>query len=438
MKNNQKRHTKRVRNLVITLVLTALILSVSTYAWFIGMRTVTVSEFSVDIATTKELALSLDGKNWGDSVKINKGNFNDIGVVYEGHTNWWAGEGLIPMSSVGKIDTEVSRLILYEKSSITQSTGGYRIMASRAENEEEGEAEGYVAFDLFIRNHTGSDYIAALDEKNEEAIYLDIDSKARVSDVGEGGVEGTGIENSVRVAFAQIGRVEGTTADDPEDASKVGLITGIDCAATGGEAVTSICRRTAQIWEPNDLEHVDGAKSWYETSCRKRTNQTTFTGDTCATWGYDEENDTYSYLPTYAIAQEIAADPAVDVYDGTEYNGYSGSIGTYDVDEDEVETWPSTGETAKYLYKFPTFTDSDKIKKGMDRPEFFTLAPNSVTKVRIYIWIEGQDIDNYDFASIGKAISVKFGFTKQRFTEDDFNYTGPTQPTQPTNMTSGN
>ena len=38
-----------------------------------------------------------------------------------------------------------------------------------------------------------------------------------------------------------------------------------------------------------------------------------------------------------------------------------------------------------------------------------TLAPNSITKVRVYVWIEGQDIDNYDFAAIGRKISVKFG-----------------------------
>ncbi|MDD4188127.1 MAG: DUF5011 domain-containing protein, partial [Bacilli bacterium] len=72
-----------------------------------------------------------------------------------------------------------------------------------------------------------------------------------------------------------------------------------------------------------------------------------------------------------------------------------------------------------------TFTDTMKLKEGMDRPVFMTLAPNSITKVRVYVWIEGQDIDNYDFAQIGKAISVKFGFTKQRFTEDDVKYTGP-------------
>ena len=51
-----------------------------------------------------------------------------------------------------------------------------------------------------------------------------------------------------------------------------------------------------------------------------------------------------------------------------------------------------------------------------------TLAPNSVTKVRVYIYIEGQDIDNYDFASLGKQISVNFGFTKERFTAEDVAY----------------
>ena len=63
-----------------------------------------------------------------------------------------------------------------------------------------------------------------------------------------------------------------------------------------------------------------------------------------------------------------------------------------------------------------------KDTEGTSRPAFMTLAPNSVTKVRVYIWIEGQDIDNYDFASLGHAISVNFGFTKERFTEGDVSY----------------
>ena len=53
-----------------------------------------------------------------------------------------------------------------------------------------------------------------------------------------------------------------------------------------------------------------------------------------------------------------------------------------------------------------------------------SLAPNSITKVRVYIYIEGQDIDNYDFASIGKMISVNFGFTKERMEPEDIDYEG--------------
>lgn len=66
-----------------------------------------------------------------------------------------------------------------------------------------------------------------------------------------------------------------------------------------------------------------------------------------------------------------------------------------------------------------------KLLTGTNRKEFITLSPNSVTKVRVYIFIEGQDVDNYDFASIGKSIAVKFGFTKQRYDEDDIDYDGP-------------
>ena len=33
--------------------------------------------------------------------------------------------------------------------------------------------------------------------------------------------------------------------------------------------------------------------------------------------------------------------------------------------------------------------------------------------------MEGQDIDNYEYAQDGKKISIEFGFTKDRFTEDE-------------------
>ncbi len=311
------------------------------------------------------------------------------------------------MSTIGDMDTPASRLILYEKYSMTAVPGGYRLLSTRVKNNEVdeedvllGEKDGYVAFDLFIKNFSGTQYLEELDLNGEEAIYLTVDSEVSVA---TSGVENTGIENSVRVAFAQIGRVKGDTTTQS-------VITGITCTSDSTNKVTGLCR-TAQIWEPNDTKHVASAISYYNTACLLREG-----ADVNAEGSYireDEDGDPVTCktlsngisYPTYAIRQGIDSSTAVNVYDGEAYNGYEGS--------------------ATMLKEVDYFTDTEKTVEGVDRPQFMTLAPNSITKVRIYIYIEGQDIDNYSFAEIGKAISVKFGFTKQQLEGDDAGYTGP-------------
>jgi len=408
MSKQIKMRKKRIRNLIFIFSLTAVILSVSTYAWFIGMRTVNVSSFDVEIASTDSLLLSLNGQAWDSTVQISQSTVNS--ASYTGNTNSWGGAGLFPISSIGTMDVNSSRMQLFEKASLTTTPGGYRLMASRVKNYKVGEEtlpaeqSGYVAFDLFVKNFSGTQYLEALDQLDEEAIYLTTDSSVKVAETG---VENTGIENSVRVAFAQIGRVAGTTTD-------AGKITAISCNPNAEfkpsvvNGTTGICR-TAQIWEPNDVDHVANAISWYTTSCKARkagtdganiTFDSSYTGS-CGTVAQD------SSYPTYAVSTDIASTDNVDVYDGAEYNTYTSS--------------------AK-LTAYPYFTDSMKIETGTSRPTFMTLAPNSITKIRIYIYIEGQDVDNYDFASIGKKISVNFGFTKERYTEGDIHYTTPTIP----------
>ena len=400
MKKRNKKHEKRMKKLIVGCGLCAVVLTVSTYAWFIGMKTVNVTSFDVSIAAIDGLSLSLDGETWSDTVTINKDNHREVGA--DNTTNSWGGTGLIPVSTVGKIDTKASRLIMYEKGSFTTTPGGYRIMASRVPNGtlEDGsvaaeEYKGYVAFDLFVKNLSGNEYYTTNNELNEEAIYLASDS---VVGVGNGGVKKTGIENSVRVAFAQIGRVKATTTD-------VATITGITCE--GGGAVTGICR-DAQIWEPNDTKHVTNAINWYETSCAKRTGEDLTDEDSYGEFGScaDIVNG-YGY-DTYAISGVIDYSDKVDVYDGADYNGYTASVATQ-------------ADDGK-LMAFPYFTDTMKNKLGTDRPTFITLAPNSITKVRVYVYIEGQDVDNYDFASLGRTISVAFGFTKERFFDEDVDY----------------
>ena len=429
----ERKNKKKIRNLIILCSFCAIILAVSTYAWFIGMKTVNVSSFDIDIATTEGLFLSMDGTSW--SYKLDAKNAQ----AYEGNVNTWAENGLIPMSTVGDMDDTSSRLKLFEKGSLTTTKGGYRLLTSRVHNyetqNEKGnyiEGDGYVAFDLFIKNLSGTEYYTDNEPLNEEAIYLTTNSAVKVASTGQ---NGTGIENSVRVAFAQIGRVKGDTTDATN-------ITGITCsnveAADGKAQVTGICR-SAQIWDPNDTAHVQNAINWYETSCLKRkpegTNVTdaasydTTLGDgaktNCATFTTTEAK------PTYAISRALTIADNVDVYDGAGYNSYENSTVDY-------ATYAQAEDKSQYkLVDFPYFTDTMKNKKGTERPTFMTLAPNSITKVRVYVFIEGQDVDNYDFASLGKKISINFGFTKERFTETDVNYEGPSTDITPTTSQDG-
>ena len=396
---------------------------ISTYAWFIGMKTVKVDNFDIDIATTEGLFLSMDGTSWTYNLNVAEA------PQYTGNTNTWAPDGLTPVSSIGTMDATSSRMTMYEKGSLTTTKGGYRLLTSKVPNDVT-EQTGYVAFDLFVKNLSGEAYYTDNSPLNEEAIYLKPDSTVKVATAG--GTDGTGIEDSVRVAFAEVGRV--SAEDGIATTANITSITCSDVASADGQAqVTGICRN-AYIWEPNDTKHTQNAINWYDTACRTRKTTGTdvnlaasYNTDThCRTVNTINTSDTPT--PTYAISRTLGVDDNVDIYDGV-YNTYTGSTDTYanyiTAISGKTGTELTTALNSFKLVNYPYFTDTDKLKTGNEREQFMSLAPNSITKVRVYIYIEGQDIDNYDFASLGKKISINFGFTKERYNETDINYVGP-------------
>ena len=201
MKKRNQKQEKRIKKMILSTGLFAVLLVASTYAWFIGMQSVNVTAFDVKIAAIDGLALSLNGSTFSEEVTINKGNFKD--VSYDGNQNVWG--DLIPMSSMGIINPTTSKLELYEKGSLTTTPGGYRILASKVQNTKDAEAEGYVAFDLFIKNLSGEEYYSDNNVLNEEAIYLTTDSAVKVATNGGSGATnpeelvgqaGTGIERA--------------------------------------------------------------------------------------------------------------------------------------------------------------------------------------------------------------------------------------------------
>ena len=395
MKQRNIKHEKRLKKLVLTCLLLAVVLTVGTYAWFIGMQTVSVETLEVKIASVEGLSLSLDGgadSAWTETLTVSEEALK--ANTYAKTTYAWT--DLKPVSSVGAMDASTNKMIMYDKGSLTATDGGYRLMSAQvaqtatAEDEEgntiSGENDGYVAFDLFIKNMSGDEYYSDITTpSNEEAIYLDDGSQAIGVDAGS---VKSGIENSVRIAFAQIGRVQSNASNS--------LIQQISCAS-GVSGMTPICtNRYAAIWEPNDTVHNANALKWYNTTCKKRNSETgAYTTDKCA--------DIPADYTSYVVSGVIDETAKVDVYDGL--NGYTGTV--------------ATAAAANKLVAIDTFKDSEKVLNGMARPAIFTLAPNSVTKVRVYIYLEGQDVDNYDFASLGSQIKINFGFTKERFDQDE-------------------
>ncbi len=390
MKQRNTKHERRLKRLVITCLLLAVVLTVGTYAWFIGMQTVSVDAFEVKIAAVDDLALSLDGTSWSTDLTIDEKTLSEN--TYAKGTHRWT--SLKPVSTVGEISADTSKLVMYDKGSLTASDGGYRLMSALVQNKAtytdldgnvvSGEEDGYVAFDLFIKNMSGDAYYSDItNPSNEEAIYLSTDSQVTA---GSSGNTVAGVENSARIAFAQIGRVK-------SDASAE-LIQSISCKTATG--VTPICtNRYATIYEPNDTKHVESAITWFTTTCKVRGSDGAYDKQAAACTAIKNGEQ----VKTYAVSGVIDHEAKVDVYDGL--NGYTGTV--------------SDTAGANKLVNIDTFTDTEKAMTGMERPPFFYLAPNSVTKVRVYVYLEGQDVDNYDFASLGYSIKAQFGFTKERF-----------------------
>jgi len=438
VKKGRKKRFARSKKIIIAVGITAIVLVVATYAWFVGITRVNVEMFEVNVVTTEGLALSLDGKNWGSTVKVSKGiiegteneevdgadiNKKLVGdggeyLATAGNVNHWTStgstdkRGLEPVSSPGTIfydsasasDSKNSQARFFAKTTMTSEKGGYKLTAGEVTSPT---AKGYIAFDLFLKNATGATYQSAYNAAYDEAIFLTKASDARYDT--SGGTEGQGIENSVRVGFYALGRVAANTEN-------TSVIQGINCATTAN--VTSLCNigptGTASntpvrgdnwnIWEPNDTAHRADAILRYNGACIKRSTTGVYDNSdnnacTALTLGQNNEG----YVNTYTIKAPILLSNAVDsnIYDG--HNGYENP--SMDLTETLTNTVNRVEET---------------------RTSLLHVAPSSITKIRVYIYLEGQDIDNFDLAAEYQTLKISFGLTKERFDETSVPGSNPT------------
>ena len=371
-----KKSQKKTKFLLILMVLTAILSITATYAWFSSQRDVEIVGMKLNVEVAESMQISLDGEHWVQSITID--NMRQFYGTYSDTTKHQAKAGdntnyvpteLLPVSTIGEVSAGK-----------IQFMQGQAVMGATSTSVEATACnETTLTADATVDSKQGGNaahpylvfamYLRNLSKKTADNLVLNKASRVWVDDdtasSQEGtGVEGTGLENCARVGFVVYENTADITA------------AGEDIRDLASSTVTS-----AAIWEPNDLAHTADAIA--------NSKRTVADGTTLPTYGvkYAASGVTVSDIESTtdsALAEQVTMKP------------------TYD----------ATGTTAEIQL-------TDTAGTGI------TIPGNKVSKVRVYIWLEGQDVDCINSASYGDRLQATIKLTKPVNNEGTSNsYTG--------------
>jgi len=346
------------------LLLTAVLMIVSTYAWFSVNREVTITGITAKVQAAEGLQISLDAKTWGSSVEVSKtalGKINtDAGSTINNFI--WPDE-LEPVSTDGTISGGDVKFSYGEISADGKTLSSI---------EDAPAANGkYISFDVYLKN---SSSLATGDRLQlSDGSYVQINTT-------EGGKANTGLENCVRAGLLLYSTTKGFT---DSQADIIAMSPGTPLFA---------------IWEPNYKAHIaevvanDG-----------RIDDTDSAFATLAMKTNSVGKNIKPVNTTSTSADSVNADGSI--VEGTTATDYMFAPNTITSD---------TGTTTK----IKNLTSADAAKTQLK------LAQNSVMKARMYIWLEGQDPDCNDTASTGRAFDIQLKIRKPK-TDDTTSGEGP-------------
>lgn len=343
VEEEKKSHKKRAILLLLLLLITGFLLTTSTYAWFTSNTTVSVNNIQVTVATQNGIQLSVDAINWKSILSTTdlQGAYNTYGAA----TNQLPAT-LEPVSTA--LDIENDYFKMFYGTVGTNTAGDYIITATDVSTvldnhtKVEGTAGGTTGkFVMF-------DLFFKLDGKTGDATNIYMTSSSGIKAEGND----TGIKNASRVAFINLGKL---TSDKTSTEVQ---------AITGGT--------DKYLWEPNyDAHTATGVNNAVQVYKMGADSLTAGTGN--AAVSYD------------GINSVITADENVKLGEANSGHATSGS---------------------KFTTVTPTYQTKEEFS-GTDSKEsqqIFDLTAGYITKVRVYFWIEGQDIDCENGASGGNIV----------------------------------
>lgn len=374
MKRNEKRKSSKSRLLllILLLILTLGIGATGTFAWFTSNKVVDVTDIEVQVRAVNGLEISADAESWG--VRLTK---ETLVNGYDGDTNQIP-DILGAVSTNGAINN--SHLMnMYVGSVETSCTDGtttcdnptYRLTTKTSAEEKCFDTVGGATNETNIPKCTDK-YFMAFD------IFLKVDQDSELlltanSIVDNVTLPDKGIQNSTRVAFVVQGSVP---YNDYRDG-----VTNDGVTTTGpnlARALNGATDDTVYIWEPNYDAHtasaVAAALKYYGIN------------DISAGTGNERKN--YEGVKANILAgNDLNSDGVEDIVTLTTTNG---------------EQWPEYFETV-----VPAITTT----AGNANSTSTTITlPAGVTKVRVYFWVEGQDVDAENDAT-GSDMKLNLEFT---------------------------
>ncbi len=408
---NKRNHKSRLLLLLLLLLICLCVLGTATYAWFTSNKTVNVSDLNVDVRAVNGLEISADAENWG--FVIDK---EDLITGYTDAVNQLP-TVMTAVSTAGNLTN--GKLDMYNGVVVTSCAEGYTASGSVCYKSEEADkttnGDGTVSYSC--ANHPGytlsgdacylygeAFYTLTSTKATEQAcydtkangatndsnvakcknvgayfmafdIFLKVDTESELFLTGNAGVRNTdtngdsGIKNTTRVAFVVQGNIDTDTYYNGTNEGGVET-DGVTLARKLSNNITTDPNSETKeesliLWEPNyDTHTARGIASAAEY------------------YGITGLANSGSSLLSYDGVKSVFTDVSLKETNKTQYPNYFRTL---------------SADIATTATNSNRFSSKITLKAG-------------VTKVRVYFWIEGQDVDTENNAS-GSSMKLSLEFS---------------------------
>ena len=395
--NRQKNSKRRLNSLILLVAFTAIMLIVSTYAWFSTQRNVSISNLKGTVKVAEGLEISLDASHWSQEVDFAQyADQTTLKKLYGSTEHNVIPTEMLPVSSNGEEGVGQAEIPFYrgtntETSKLSAITAVEGVGSTKTASD--AEFPGYYAIDLFLRNSG----LTSDDTQGTTKETLQLSSGSTLTVLADNG-EATGLQNTPRIAFA----LYNGTADIL--AGQSDIITG----TVTGKTISDVA-----MWEPNSNAHVNYIVTNY--------NDNVFLWNTADKNGYLAAAGTETSassgkwkaaytatekLPTYALTSaSVTAGSFTNLYD---WSGTNASL------EKQIALQTPAGATRNVnnLISVTSPESSLYTTDATDDAVEFQILKNTVVRLRMYVWLEGQDPDCVNYASHGGGIELDLGLCK--------------------------